>query len=208
MVEAFQQQQSETHTKYLEVINLRAITAKPTSGNICWNRLYWQTYGRERHLMQNIARCQVHFCGFPDSVCACVCVHACWHTCSWIFHRLGMKSFYLLYVWSFCKHVSVGKDSTCMHDTQHTHINSIHAYGLWTQVIGLYENMAVCVCVLLFYTNATNMLFSSFCYYTARNITLEVILSKRSRVVGWRSSVKVRLLQLHSCQKTKKKENL
>lgn len=77
MVEAFQQQQSETHTKYLEVINLRAITAKPTSGNICWNRLYWQTYGRERHLMQNIARCQVHFCGFPDSVCACVCV--CMH---------------------------------------------------------------------------------------------------------------------------------
>lgn len=152
MVEAFQQQQSETHTKYLEVINLRAITAKPTSGNICWNRLYWQTYGRERHLMQNIARCQVHFCGFPDSVCACVCVHACWHTCSWIFRRLGMKSFYLLYVWSFCKHVSVGKDSTCMHDTQHTHINSIHAYGLWTQVIGLYENMAVCVCVCCCFT--------------------------------------------------------
>ena len=79
-----------------------AARPKAAAGNVCWNGWYWQTYGRGRCLMQKLARCQVHFCGFPYSLslslslCG-VCVRARWHT-GWIFNRTWLKSFDLCVV--------------------------------------------------------------------------------------------------------------
>lgn len=83
--------------------------------------LHWQTYGQERHQMQNIAHCQVQFCGFPTYICT---IHGCicWHSCSWIFNRLGISPF--TYVWSFSKHVSAGTTKHARKIQAHTETRS------------------------------------------------------------------------------------
>lgn len=92
---------------------------KAATGNVCCRPYIDKHMGGGRRLMQKLARCQLHFCGFSYSLSLCgVCVRARWHT-GWIFNRTWLKSFdlTLTYVWSFCKHVSTGKHSTCMNDT-------------------------------------------------------------------------------------------
>lgn len=70
MEEVSQQQQSETHNIPWRLESWERSQRNQRQG-IFAEIVYidkHKLYGWERHLMQNTARCQVHFCGFPYSV--------------------------------------------------------------------------------------------------------------------------------------------
>lgn len=92
------------------------------------------------------------------SVCMHVCVHPYWHTCSWIFHRLGASPLLM------CgPSVNMSVLETTQHAWYtHTHKSSLHAYSVWIQLTHFnWEHGGV-----LLYTDRTIMLSSSFSLYS------------------------------------------